>query len=97
MNDLYTKLNNQIQNTCIEQLKMIKANDLNTNQIDTLREQYQLLLKQIQYKFIFIIFLVNLSIYLDYVDVNLFVIYIQWKRLKYYKKSSRNANFGFNF
>jgi hypothetical protein len=29
-------------------LKIIKANDLNTNQIDTLREQYQLLLKQIQ-------------------------------------------------
>ncbi len=50
MNDLYTKLNNQIQMTYIEQLKMIKANDLNTNQIDTLREQYQLLLKQIQYK-----------------------------------------------
>jgi hypothetical protein len=49
MNDLYTKLNTQIQNICIEQLKMIKANDLNTNQIDTLREQYQLLLKQIQY------------------------------------------------
>jgi hypothetical protein len=50
MNDLYTKLNNQIQTIYIEQLKMIKANDLNTNQIDTLREQYQLLLKQIQYK-----------------------------------------------
>jgi len=49
MNDLYNKLNTQIQNVCIEQLKMIKANDLNTNQIDTLREQYQLLLKQIQY------------------------------------------------
>jgi hypothetical protein len=50
MNDLYSKLNTQIQNVCIEQLKMIKANDLNTNQIDTLREQYQLLLKQIQYE-----------------------------------------------
>jgi hypothetical protein len=86
MNDLYTKLNTQIQNICIEQLKMIKANDLNTNQIDTLREQYQLLLKQIQYKFIFIIFLVNLLIYLDYVVVNLSVIYIQWKILNYYKR-----------
>ncbi len=49
MNDLYSKSNSQIQNICIEQLKLIKANDLNTNQIDTLREQYQLLLKQIQY------------------------------------------------
>lgn len=48
INELYTKLNNQIQNIFIEQLKMVKANDLNTNQIDTLREQYQLLLKQIQ-------------------------------------------------
>jgi len=48
MNDLYSKLNTQIQNVCIEQLKMNKANDLNTSQIDTLREQYQLLLKQIQ-------------------------------------------------
>jgi DNA-binding transcriptional regulator YiaG len=48
MNDLYSKLNTQIQNVSIEQLKMIKATDLNTNQIDTLREQYQLLLKQIQ-------------------------------------------------
>ncbi|CAF0926353.1 unnamed protein product [Rotaria sordida] len=47
-NELYSKLNIQIQNICIKQLKMIKANDLNTNQIDTLREQYQLLLKQIQ-------------------------------------------------
>lgn len=50
MNELYSKLNTQIQNVCIEQLKMIKANDLNTTQIDTLREQYQLLLKQIQYE-----------------------------------------------
>jgi hypothetical protein len=49
MNDLYSKSNTQIQNICIEQLKLIKATDLNTNQIDTLREQYQLLLKQIQY------------------------------------------------
>ncbi len=48
MNDLYSKLNTQIQNVCIEQLKINKANDLNTSQIDTLREQYQLLLKQIQ-------------------------------------------------
>ncbi|CAF1347141.1 unnamed protein product [Adineta steineri] len=48
INDLYSKLNTQIQNICIEQLKMIKANDLNTSQIDTLRQQYQLLLKQIQ-------------------------------------------------
>ena len=48
INDLYAKLNNQIQAVCIEDLKMVKANDLNGNQIDTLREQYQLLLKQIQ-------------------------------------------------
>ena len=50
LNELYTKLDNQIQQVSIEQLKMIKANDLNTIQIDTLREQYQLLLKQIQYE-----------------------------------------------
>ncbi|CAF0980669.1 unnamed protein product [Rotaria sp. Silwood1] len=48
LTELYSKLNTQIQNVCIEQLKMIKANDINTSQIDTLREQYQLLLKQIQ-------------------------------------------------
>lgn len=50
LNELYTKLNQQIHQICIEQLKMIKANDLNTSQIDAVREQYQLLLKQIQYK-----------------------------------------------
>ncbi|CAF3376294.1 unnamed protein product [Rotaria socialis] len=48
INELHAKLNTQIQNVCIEQLKTVKANDLNTSQIDTLREQYQLLLKQIQ-------------------------------------------------
>jgi len=48
LNELYAKLNTQIQNNFIEQMKMVKANDLNTNQIDTLREQYQLLLKEIQ-------------------------------------------------
>ena len=32
----------------IEQLKMLKAKDLNCQQIETLREQYQLLLKQMQ-------------------------------------------------
>jgi hypothetical protein len=86
MNDLYSKLNTQIQNVSIEQLKMIKATDLNTNQIDTLREQYQLLLKQIQYEslnFFFLYF--KILIFIDYVDVNSFGIFIQWKTFKSYK------------
>lgn len=48
LNELYGKLNCQIQQIFIEQLKMLKAKDLNCQQIETLREQYQLLLKQMQ-------------------------------------------------
>lgn len=48
IDELYSKLNTQIQQIFIEQLKMIKANDLNGIQIDALREQYQLLIKQMQ-------------------------------------------------
>ena len=51
LNRLYSKLNVQIQTIYIEQLKIIKANNLNIKQIDKVREQYQLLLKQIQYKY----------------------------------------------
>lgn len=68
LNELYAKLNQQIQQICIEQLKMIKANDLNSSQIDTVREQYQLLLKQIQYESTE--FFISRYSSSDYVDVN---------------------------
>lgn len=48
LNELYGKINGQIQNIFIEQLKMLKAKDLNSQHIETLREQYQFLLKQMQ-------------------------------------------------
>lgn len=49
INELYKKLNESIQQVFIEQLKTIRASDLNRNEIDALRDQYQLLLKQIQW------------------------------------------------
>jgi uncharacterized membrane-anchored protein len=48
MNDLYTKINQLIQQNLIEQLKSVTAKELNETQIETVRQQYQLLLKQIQ-------------------------------------------------
>lgn len=72
INELYSKVNTQIQNVGIEQLKMVKANDINTCQVDTLREQYKLLLKQIQYElmiFHFILFFYIISL-IDYTGVN---------------------------
>ena len=48
LNELYGKINVQIQQIFLEQLKMVKANELNSQQVEMLREQYQLLLKQMQ-------------------------------------------------